>query len=91
MEIPKSVVQSKAQALLADVSNRLKYTSLGARFYWFLLAAAIAYAAILGVSRLLGLIPNWFSPVTVDSSTLVVPLWVNPVIWVLSKTLLTLH
>lgn len=50
--------------LLKQVAQRQRLSLLGSRFHRFLLWSAAAYLLVLLISRLLGVIPAWFTPVT---------------------------
>ncbi|MBM4041896.1 MAG: hypothetical protein FJ290_25650 [Planctomycetes bacterium] len=52
------------QRLLGQVALRQRLAAAGRRLHLFALALAALYGALLLVSRLLGLIPNWFSLLT---------------------------
>ena len=52
------------QRLMRQTSARQFVASLGGRFHVALLVCAALYLALLLASRLLGLIPDWFTPVT---------------------------
>lgn len=56
-------MENRTQGLLRRIAWRQRAASLGARFQFFLLVLAAAYAVLLLCSRLLGVIPNWFAPV----------------------------
>ncbi len=55
---------SHTQRLMRQTSARQFVAALGGRFHIALLACSALYLALLLVSRLLGLIPDWFTPVT---------------------------
>ena len=55
---------NETRRLLQHVSQRLRVCRAARRFYVLALALAGAYAALLMVSRLLGLIPDRFEPIT---------------------------
>jgi len=57
-EMPKSA------ALLQRVARRLRIQSLGRRFYIALLIFGGVYAALLLLTRLTGVVPEWFDPIT---------------------------
>jgi len=50
--------------MLSGVASRTRLRRVGARFYLFLLVGAGAYAALLCAARLLSLLPDVFSPIT---------------------------
>jgi hypothetical protein len=50
--------------LLRQVATRQRLAALGSRFHLFLLALAGVYCVLFLASRLLGLIPDWFDPLT---------------------------
>ncbi len=52
----------QSESLLRNVSGRLALIALGKRFYWSVLILGVTYAAVLLVSRLAGVIPDWFQP-----------------------------
>lgn len=54
----------KTLNMLRGVASRERLRRIGARFYLFLLICAGAYAVLLCASRLLSLLPNVFTPVT---------------------------
>jgi len=56
-------MENKTQGLLRRVARRQRAVLVASRFHFFLLVLAAAYALLLLCSRLLGVIPNWFSPV----------------------------
>ena len=55
---------SHTQRLMRQTSARQFVAALGGRFHVALLVCAALYLALLLASRLLGLIPDWFAPVT---------------------------
>lgn len=52
------------RSLLTRVAARIRIAAAGRRCYLFLLVLAGLYAAVLLISRLLGLFPNYFAPIT---------------------------
>ena len=55
---------SHTQRLMRQTSARHFVAAVGARFHVALLVCAALYLALLLASRLLGLMPDWFTPVT---------------------------
>ena len=55
---------SHTQRLMRQTSARHFVAALGGRFHVALLVCAALYLALLLASRLLGLMPNWFTPLT---------------------------
>ena len=55
---------SIVQHFLLRISRRQKFVSLARQWRFFLLIAVGFYASALLVSRLFGLFPGWFTPVT---------------------------
>lgn len=57
--------RSRVEQLLRRVQSRLRWASLGFRFYGLVLILASAHAVLLLCSRLLALTPDWFGPLSV--------------------------
>lgn len=54
----------RTQRLVEEVSRRQQIAAFAARLRWGMLGAAAAYFALLLVARLLALLPNWFTPLS---------------------------
>ena len=54
----------RTQRLVAQVARRQQIAAFADRLRWGMLGASSAYFVILLVARLLALLPNWFSPVS---------------------------
>src|SRR5690242_10531261 len=50
--------------LLMRVARRQRLALIGSRFSQFLLWSALLYLLLLSLSRLLGVVPPWFTPLT---------------------------
>ena len=64
MDGSSPAVSTATQTLLARVATRIRLAAAGRRCYLVLLILGGVYAAVLLVSRLLGVIPDYFAPIT---------------------------